>query len=154
MSQDDIDKPDYHHILAAVDLSPDGDTVARRALELAREFGARLTVLHVTANLIEEPAYEFMTTLPVDVDIQTEIVDQAKASLKDLCRRLGDEDIHRIVEVDTPKHGILDVARREEADLIVIGNHGVHGLELLLGSTANGVLHHAPCDILAVKVGG
>lgn len=154
MPQEDIDKPGYHHILAAVDLSPDADMVARRALQLAHEFDARLTILHVTANLMEEPAYEFMSTLPVDMDIQTEIVAQANRSLDDLCRRLGDEHIHRLVEVNTPKHGILDVARREEVDLIVMGNHGIHGLELLLGSTANGVLHHAPCDILAVKVGG
>ncbi|MDZ7751169.1 MAG: universal stress protein [Gammaproteobacteria bacterium] len=154
MPEKDTDKPGYHHILAAVDLSPDADTVAGRALALAHEFDARLTILHVTANLMEEPAYEFMTTLPMDVDIQSEVVAQANRSLEDLCRRLGDEHIHHLVEVNTPKHGILDVAQREEADLIVMGNHGVHGLELLLGSTANGVLHHAPCDILAVKVGG
>ena len=142
----------YRHVLAAVDLGPTGETVARRALELARDHGARLTLLHVTANLIEEPAYEFMSTLPVDVDIQKEVVAQAERTLADLGRRLGDDQIRRLVEVDTPKHGILAAARREEADLIVLGNHGVHGLELLLGSTANGVLHHAPCDILAIKV--
>ena len=39
------------------------------------------------------------------------------------------------------------------ADLIVIGSHGRHGLALLLGSTANGVLHGAPCDVLAIRVG-
>ena len=39
------------------------------------------------------------------------------------------------------------------ADLIVVGSHGRHGLALLLGSTASGVLHGAPCDVLAVRVG-
>jgi universal stress protein A len=39
------------------------------------------------------------------------------------------------------------------ADLIVIGSHGRHGLQLLLGSTANGVLHLSECDVLAVRVG-
>ena len=39
------------------------------------------------------------------------------------------------------------------ADLIVVGSHGRHGLALLLGSTANGVLHGATCDVLAVRVG-
>ncbi|MEO1899758.1 MAG: universal stress protein, partial [Methylococcales bacterium] len=37
-------------------------------------------------------------------------------------------------------------------DLIVVGSHGRHGLALLLGSTANGVLHHAVCDVLAVRL--
>jgi universal stress protein A len=38
-------------------------------------------------------------------------------------------------------------------DLVVVGSHGRHGLSLLLGSTANGVLHGAGCDVLAVRVG-
>ena len=37
-------------------------------------------------------------------------------------------------------------------DLIVVGSHGRHGLALLLGSTANDVLHGAPCDVLAVRL--
>ena len=44
-------------------------------------------------------------------------------------------------------------AHQIAADLIVVGSHGRHGIALLLGSTANGVLHGAPCDVLAVRVG-
>jgi universal stress protein A len=36
---------------------------------------------------------------------------------------------------------------------VVVGSHGRHGLALLLGSTANGVLHGSPTDVLAVRVG-
>ena len=43
--------------------------------------------------------------------------------------------------------------KRKGADVIVVGSHGRHGLALLLGSTANGVLHGATCDVLAVRVG-
>ncbi len=39
-----------------------------------------------------------------------------------------------------------------DADLIVLGTHGRHGLGLILGSTANGVLHGASCDVLAVRI--
>ncbi len=39
------------------------------------------------------------------------------------------------------------------ADLIVVGSHGRHGFALLMGSTANGVLHGARRDVLAVRVG-
>ena len=47
---------------------------------------------------------------------------------------------------------IHDVADAESADLVVVGSHGRHGLGLLLGSTANGVLHGARRDVLAVRV--
>jgi len=52
-----------------------------------------------------------------------------------------------------PETEIHTLANEIGADLIVVGSHGRHGLALLLGSTANGVLHGAPCDVLAVRVG-
>jgi nucleotide-binding universal stress UspA family protein len=45
---------------------------------------------------------------------------------------------------------ILDVARWKEADLIVIGNRGMHGPRRLLPSVSNAVSHHAPCTVLLV----
>ncbi len=45
------------------------------------------------------------------------------------------------------------LAEKLSADLIIVGSHGRHGLALLLGSTANGVLHGAKCDVLAMRVG-
>ncbi len=44
------------------------------------------------------------------------------------------------------------MAKEHDCDLIVVGSHGRHGLALLLGSTANDVLHGAPCDVLAVSL--
>ena len=43
-------------------------------------------------------------------------------------------------------------AREHAVDLIVVGSHGRHGLALIFGSTANGVLHGACCDVLAVRI--
>jgi universal stress protein A len=51
-----------------------------------------------------------------------------------------------------PGPEIVRVAEEESADLIIVGSHGRHGLALLLGSTANNVLHHAPCDVMAVRL--
>ena len=48
----------------------------------------------------------------------------------------------------TPK----GIAQSKKVDLIVVGSHGRHGLGLLLGATANGVLHGANCDVLTVRV--
>lgn len=51
-----------------------------------------------------------------------------------------------------PREEIIRIAEQENVDLIVVGSHGEHGLALLLGSTANSVLHYAKCDVLAVRL--
>jgi len=48
-------------------------------------------------------------------------------------------------------HEIVHFAGENNADLIVLGCHGHHGITALLGSTASGVVNHAPCDVIAVR---
>ncbi len=85
--------------------------------------------------------------------IQEQIQDTAKMHLAEFARslKIPDEDQHLIF--GRPETEIHALANQIGADLIVVGSHGRHGLALLLGSTANGVLHGAPCDVLAVRVG-
>jgi universal stress protein A len=60
----------------------------------------------------------------------------------------------RWIEMGSPKAEIIRIAREQRVDLIVLGSHGRHGLSLLLGSTASSVIHHAECDVLAVRLQG
>jgi universal stress protein A len=53
----------------------------------------------------------------------------------------------------SPAHEIHRFANENGVQLIVIGTHGQKGLQLLLGSTANAVLHGAGCDVLSVRIG-
>ncbi len=80
---------------------------------------------------------------------------EARKTLDEMAHRLGTEDAEQwVVSAPSTKEGILDAAREHGVDLIVVGSHGRHGLALLLGSTANAVLHGAPCDVLAVRLAG
>lgn len=142
----------YKHIMLAVDFSKESDAIGARAVDLMRHYDAKLTLIHVVANLYDEPVYDLMSSFPTDIEEQ--LLDSARHSLTALAARLGVGDMERVVEIGTPKSGIVQAARERGVDLIVLGSHGVHGLELLLGSTANAVLHAAPCDVLAVRVGG
>jgi universal stress protein A len=142
----------YQHVLLAVDFSKDSDYVGARAVALAGEVGARITLLHVVTPVYQEPLYDGVSTLPLDLEAQ--LVDAATRTLHDLAQRLGAAEAETLVEVGTPKAAILATAKARGADLIVVGSHGVHGLGLLLGSTANAVLHGAVCDVLAVRVPG
>ena len=56
------------------------------------------------------------------------------------------------MEIGSPKAEIIRIAEDMGADLIVVGSHGRHGIALLLGSTAASVVHHAKCDVLAVRL--
>ncbi len=59
----------------------------------------------------------------------------------------------RVAEGD-PRTALLDVARSERADLVVVGSHGRSGIsKLLLGSVAGHVVTHAPCSVVVVKTG-
>ena len=52
----------------------------------------------------------------------------------------------------TPSREIHRFADDNQVDLIVLGTHGQKGVQLLLGSTANSVLHGSNCDVLAVRI--
>ncbi len=142
----------YRHILAAVDLAPgEEDPVLGRAAALARQYGARLSLLHVVEYVPPlDLAYD--PVVPVGVDIENQLMDRARAELDRRLGWLGVEGAQAFVEAGSPKRETVRFAQENGVDLIVVGTRGRHGLSLLLGSTANGVLHHAPCDVLAVRI--
>jgi universal stress protein A len=143
----------YQNILFATDFSDDALQVGERAKDVARKCGARLSMIHVIedVNVMLGGGYELLPVLP---DLPDEaLLREARNALGDLARRLELEVAETwVVNAPSTKEGILDMARQQDVDLIVIGSHGRHGLALLLGSTANAVLHGAPCDVLAVRI--
>lgn len=141
---------DYNTILVAVDLAEEAGDIAAKAARLASTQGAQLHVVHV----IEPLSFAYGGDIPIDFStIQDEIQQQAETQLHSLCRRIGIDDAHLHIVLGRPETEIHTLAGKLGADLIVVGSHGRHGLALLLGSTANGVLHGAKCDVLAVRVG-
>jgi universal stress protein A len=140
----------YKRVLLAVDFSNHGKAVAEKARQLALQNQAELCIVHVVENLpVTDAAYG---PIPFDVDMTQEWMDAAKARLSALASELGVPAERQWLELGSPKLEIVRVAEENAVDLIVVGSHGRHGLALLLGSTANGVLHHAKCDVLAVRL--
>jgi universal stress protein A len=142
---------DYRHILLASDFSDGAAQVAQRAADLAARYQSRLSAVHVVDYLpVADSAYG--PSIPFDPDLTDQLIDAARQRLATLAEPLGVAEDARWVEIGSPKLEIVRVAEEKEVDLIVIGSHGKHGLQLLLGSTATGVLHHARCDVLAVRL--
>lgn len=141
----------YQHILLAVDYSEHGDTVARKAKALASKYQAKLSIIHVLDN-IPMPDTTYGTVIPLDKDSGYDLLEAEKAGLMQISDQLGVDRVNRWLVWGAPKEEIVRIAEQEQVDLIVVGSHGRHGLALLLGSTANGVLHYAKCDVMAVRL--
>ena len=141
---------DYQHILLAVDFSRNTDLVVQRALALQRAFGARLSLVHVVEFVQVDLSSELI--LPQELEMDRELLELARERMKELVQRLDLADAAQHVLQGSTRLEILRLAEEQKVDLIVLGSHGRHGLQLLLGSTANAVLHGAPCDVLAVRI--
>ena len=141
----------YKHILLAVDFYENSETVTNKAEDLDKKYQAKLSIVHVVDSLpITDAGYG--TDIPFNMDLTAELMAGAKTRLVKLAERLGVPEDRLYLEMGSPKTEIIRIAEEKKIDLIVIGSHGRHGLGLLLGSTANGVLHHASCDVLAIRL--
>jgi universal stress protein A len=142
----------YHHILLATDLSDSSDPVAERAADTAERHNARLSLAHIVEQL---PVDYVAEGVPIEVPDVTETLEQeARQGLEELAQKLKLINAACWVQVGSARVDIPELARQHAVDLIVVGARERHGLSLLLPSTTSGVLHHAPCDVLAVQVGG
>jgi len=143
----------YKHVLAAVDLSEEADQVLTEAKRMAEDHGATLSLVTVVKPLTQVyGGLDMAAYTQATVNFEREAQQQAAQQLTQLGSRFGikAEDTHAVIGGPAPQ--IVEAAKDQQADLIVIGSHGKHGLGLLLGSTANGVLHHAECDVLTIRI--
>ncbi|AQA18744.1 universal stress protein UspA [Halioglobus japonicus] len=140
----------YSKVVVAIDLSEESDLVAARARAIATSAGSELHLVHV----IEPLSFAYGVDIPMDFSgLQDEIQEQATGQLQRFAEKNGIAADHQHILLGRPEVEIHAVAEKISADLIVVGSHGRYGLALLMGSTANGVLHGASCDVLAVRVG-
>ncbi|AHG41718.1 universal stress protein A [Pseudomonas syringae CC1557] len=142
----------YKHVLVAIDLTDECDPVIRRASMLAKTSGAKLSIVHI----VEPMAMAFGGDVPMDLSqLQQQQFDQAKEKLKQVQAKYKDLEVDEgesHLVYGQPRQEIHQLAKNQGCDVIVVGSHGRHGLALLLGSTANDVVHGAPCDVLAVRL--
>lgn len=140
----------YRHILFAADLAPSCQQVAKRAIEIAKESGATLDVVHVVEH--SPIAYGGEFSVPIDINLEQTIEAEAQKMLNALCANFNIPKNNQHLLVGAVKHSVLTLAKKLNTDLIIVGTHGHHGIDKLLGSRANAILHGATCDVLAVRV--
>lgn len=141
----------YERILCGVDFSKLSDAACEQAVALARKLGASLSFLHVIEYFPEDRSNEIIAPETTDPAEYRET--QALRGMAALTRALGCKEASQEVlfSPHAAWHAIIQFAGETNTDVIVIGCHGHHGITTLVGSTANGLVNHAPCDVLAVR---
>lgn len=138
-------------ILTPIDFSRVSQAVVDEAAALARAFDGRVVLLHITQPPVITSEYGLMLE---NISQITAIA--KKAAARQLARlraelQGGQVQADLILLTGSPVPIILEQARKLAADYIVIGSHGHTAFyDLLIGSTASGVLKKAPCPVIIV----
>lgn len=140
----------YKDILVALDLSNEARQVAERGRDLADRYNAKLSLIHVVEPIIVDNSYDLMISLPAELD--DSLQERARTFLTKISKQLALTNVQQIVALGSTRSEIFRIAQEQSMDLIVVGTHGRHGVGLLLGSTANAILHGTPCDVHAVRI--
>lgn len=140
-------------VLVPTDFSEDAALAVRAAQRILRaaEPGARLLLLHAYHLPVEFTA---LGTMPVTPTLFADAQEQALKHLEELAKPLRGQGltVETIAREGYAPAVVEEVARAESIDLIAMGTHGRSGLQrLLLGSTAERVVQHAPCPVLVVR---
>jgi nucleotide-binding universal stress UspA family protein len=143
------------NVLVATDFGEAADAALSYGRTLAGTFGATLHVIHVAENVMMRNAgidgESYIMLLP---DLQRDIEDAARKQLVELLIDNDRPPIPTKTSVLTsiaPAESIVEYAKANHIDLIVIGTHGRGGFaRLFMGSVAERVVRTAPCPVLTV----
>jgi universal stress protein A len=137
----------YQRILVAIDVYSEYDQVLKKALSVVKD-PSHLYIVFVTL-----PTTYFQPYISaVGGDYVADIHNQAKHRLDDIGKNNNIPIKQLYLPTGNAAEEIHTLANEINADLIVIGTHGRSGIKLLLGSTANSVLHGAKQDVLAIRI--
>lgn len=140
----------YQHILVAIDLSDNTEHIVKRAQDIAQASNATLSLIHVMAHTPMAYGGEF--SIPIDAELEAALTQEAQTQLKRLAKKYGIPISSAFLKEGSVKTAVTCLAREIQADLIVVGSHGHHGLSALIGSQANAILHAAECDVWMVYI--
>jgi nucleotide-binding universal stress UspA family protein len=139
-------------ILVPLDFSECSLKALRYSIALSRQFHASQTLVHAVhpEYYFSSPDFDTANYGSLIDDTQRAAVRQMNTLRKDI--RFADLKVSTEVRVEHPVREIVEAAKRENSDLIVLSTHGHTGLDrVLLGSTAENVVRLASCPVLVVR---
>ena len=140
----------YKKVLLALELDSVIDALPlQHASDLVKECDASLYFIHVVEHM---GSYGAAYGVAAGADIESILMEKAHTELMRIAKTHHVDEDKAILKPGSGAHVILDEADRLGVDLIIVGSHIRHGLQAMLGSTSDGVVSRASCDVLAVRV--
>ena len=144
----------FKKILCTVDFSQFTQDVVNYALDLAEKYGAELHVMHVVPNMTYFTPYESFLTPENLVAIEKNIQDEVEKNFTKLLKH-DNVPTKRAIRTGVPFVEIIDYAKTESIDLIVMGTHGHSAIEhILIGNVAEKVVRKSPCPVMTIRPKG
>lgn len=139
-------------ILVPIDFSDYSKSALRYSVNFAKSFNASITLIYVVEPIIYPPDFSMgQIAIPT---INTEWDERAKEELDKLAKTEipAELQVKTMIKTGKPFVEIIETAKEENADLIIIATHGHTGVEhILFGSTAEKVVRKAPCPVLTLR---
>ena len=137
-------------ILIPLDFSKPADKALEYGKAFARQFGAKLVLIHILEPMVVPAELGYGFVPPPDDTLPVEAL---REKLATLAAGLGNEiNVTSSIRIGRPWSEVVDAAKESNADLLIVATHGRTGLQhVLLGSVAEKIIRHAPCPVLVVR---
>ncbi len=136
-------------ILVPVDFSEHSQKALRYALAFAAQFDAEVTLVHIVEQMVYSG--DWMYPPLAAPDFATEKREEVLARMRSLDAGSGVKTKH-VVRLGRAWQEVVEIAREQKADLIILATHGYTGIKhVLLGSVAEKIVRLAPCPVLSVR---
>ncbi len=143
-------------ILVPTDFSEYSDNALRYAIDIARQYAAKVFLLHVIDENIQQCTFEYCLTDDVMKQIEQEgkirSADKLREEIERVEKNNADVAIEAIIKHGIPYDDILREQEEKDIDLIVIASHGRTGIKrILIGSVAEKVIRAAKCPVMLLR---
>jgi nucleotide-binding universal stress UspA family protein len=145
-------EPEIKKVLVPIDFSDFSKSALKYAVNFVKKFNADLILVYVMEPIIYPPDFSMgqIAVPSIDLEMDKRASDElAKLANKEIPAEMK---VSKIVKTGKPFIEIIETAREEDVDLIIIATHGHTGVEhILFGSTAEKVVRKAPCPVLTLR---
>ena len=143
-------------ILAPIDFSEHSMNAMRSAMELAKDLGAEVHLVHVIAPHNHFIPLPLATNVEQSRELAREaaMLEQAEEELAHFKKdEFGDsKKVTTFAVIGHPVQKLVDYAKEQSIDLIVMATHGRSGIEhVLLGGTTERLVRSSPCSVLVIR---